>query len=173
MPAGNRRFFVGLYQKTRFVYILISSKLNYMTMQHILENLSLGRSLYQQLLDPVAKRYSLTSMELTVLLFLANNPEYKTAKDIVEVRQIAKSHASLAIGGLEEKGYLEKSVDKKDKRASSLQILSKAEPIIQEGRKAQEQFQKIINAGFTKEEMQFLEEAFQRMNQNIKNYQEQ
>lgn len=141
-------------------------------MQHILENLALGRSLYQRLLEPVARNHGLTSMELNVLLFLANNPQYKTAKDLVEVRQIAKSHASLAISGLEEKGYLEKQVVEKDRRAYILQLLPSAFPIVEEGRNAQNQFGSVMKEGLTEEELQTMKGILQKMNQNIKDYQE-
>lgn len=46
--------------------------------------LSLFKKIYDQSLEPVCKKYQLTRMELDILLFLANNPGYDTAKDIIE-----------------------------------------------------------------------------------------
>ena len=47
------------------------------------EGVGLMRKLYQQSVEPVCTRFSLTRMELDVLLFLANNPDFDTARDIV------------------------------------------------------------------------------------------
>ena len=41
---------------------------------------------YDAALKPVAEAHGLTRNEVDVLLFLANNPGYDTARDIVELR---------------------------------------------------------------------------------------
>ena len=53
--------------------------------------------LYTRMELEVCARHGLTRLETDILLFLANNPAYDTAKDIVEVRMIAKSHVSASI----------------------------------------------------------------------------
>lgn len=50
-------------------------------MDIMLENLYVSRELYSFLLHPVCTKYDLAPAELLVLLFLANNTEYDTAKD--------------------------------------------------------------------------------------------
>ena len=35
--------------------------------------------LYENMVSPVCEKYELTYMEFTVLMFLANNPQYDTA----------------------------------------------------------------------------------------------
>ena len=45
-----------------------------------------GFRVYQDLFSEVLRRYQLTQMEMDILLFLANNPEYDTASEIVRVR---------------------------------------------------------------------------------------
>ena len=62
--------------------------------------------LYHKLQSPVLARYQMTQIELDVLLFLANHPGLDTAKDIVEIRRLTKSHVSAAVEGLSRKGYL-------------------------------------------------------------------
>lgn len=62
--------------------------------------------LYHKLQSPVLTRYRMTQIELDVLLFLANHPGLDTAKDIVEIRRLTKSHVSAAVEGLSRKGYL-------------------------------------------------------------------
>ena len=49
------------------------------------------RRLYAQAMDPVCRRFDLTANEMGVLLFLANNPQYTRAADIVSVRASPKA----------------------------------------------------------------------------------
>ena len=43
--------------------------------------------LYGLLFTPLLERHTLTQLEADIILFLANNPEYDTARDIVEKAQ--------------------------------------------------------------------------------------
>ena len=43
-----------------------------------------------------------------ILMFLANNPDYKTARDIVEIRQIKANLVSVNVDKLVQEGYLER-----------------------------------------------------------------
>ena len=52
---------------------------------------------YARLLEPICKKWDLTRNELDVILFLANNPDYDRAVDIVNNRGLSKSHVSLSI----------------------------------------------------------------------------
>ena len=72
------------------------------------ESLPLFKRLYQEKLEPVCSEYSLTRMELNILLFLANNPVHDTATDIVEVRHLTKSHVSASVKTLQARGYLQR-----------------------------------------------------------------
>ena len=43
---------------------------------------------YKNMISPVYEKYKLTYMEFTVLMFLANNPQYNTATLIVRYRHL-------------------------------------------------------------------------------------
>ena len=62
--------------------------------------------LYENMVSPVCEKYELTYMEFTVLMFLANNPQYDTATQIVRYRHLAKSHVSVSIRSLQERGLI-------------------------------------------------------------------
>ena len=53
------------------------------------------KALYADCMEPVCHTYHITRMELDILLFLANNPKYDTAAEIIEIRYLAKSHVSI------------------------------------------------------------------------------
>ena len=61
---------------------------------------------YKNMISPVYEKYKLTYMEFTVLMFLANNPQYNTATQIVRYRHLAKSHVSISIRSLQERGLI-------------------------------------------------------------------
>ena len=71
---------------------------------------------YEEALHAVAVQYGLTMNELSVLLFLANNPALNTARDIVQLRALAKSHVCMSVDALARRGLLAQQTDEKDKR---------------------------------------------------------
>jgi MarR family transcriptional regulator for hemolysin len=56
--------------------------------------------LYARLFTPLLEEWGLTQTEADILLFLANNPGYDTARDMAEKRHLAKSHISAGIEAL-------------------------------------------------------------------------
>lgn len=46
---------------------------------------------------PLLERTGLSMREMNVLLFLANNPQYDTARDVTEFRGLSKSQVSQAV----------------------------------------------------------------------------
>ena len=125
-----------------------------------------GLNLYDKVSLPVRDKFGLTFMEFIVIMFLANNREYKKASDIVEVLGIAKSHVSMTILSLEERGLLERTVDPCDKRSSILE-LKNTEAIVEEGRKAQNRFMEILLDGLDEKEVMDTKKSFEKIEENI------
>ena len=76
-----------------------------------------------------------------ILMFLANNPEYKTARDIVEIRNIKANLVSVNVDKLVKEGYLTRNSIEGDRRKIELQCTEQALPIIKKGRKLQQEFE--------------------------------
>ena len=125
-----------------------------------------GLNLYDKVSLPVRDKFGLTFMEFIVIMFLANNREYKKASDIVEVLGIAKSHVSMTILSLEERGLLERTMDPCDKRSSILD-LKNTEAIVEEGRKAQNRFMDILLEGLDEKELMDTKKSFEKIEENI------
>ena len=123
-------------------------------------------NLYHKVSLPVRDKFGLTFMEFIVIMFLANNREYKKASDIVEVLGIAKSHVSMTILSLEERGLLERTMDPCDKRSSILE-LKNTEAIVEEGRKVQNRFMEILLDGLDKKEVMDTKKSFEKIEENI------
>lgn len=132
------------------------------------EGVGLMRKLYQQSVEPVCTRFSLTHMELDVLLFLANNPDFDTARDIVERRKLTKSHVSSSLSGLEERGYLERSFQPGDRRTAHIRLLPEAAAAAEAGRQAQHRFFAAIFRDISSEEAGAMERTFRKITDNVR-----
>ena len=88
---------------------------------------------YNQYRKKVMVRYDLSAAEVDVLLFLANNSQFDLAVDIVRVRKMQKSHVSLAVNKLCEKGYIQKETDAADRKKVHLKLEESASEIIRFG----------------------------------------
>ena len=117
------------------------------------------RKLYCSLFTPLLERRGLTQLEMDILLFLANNPEYDTARDIVEVRKIKANLVSVNVDRLAQEGYLERRSVPGDRRKAYLVCTEKAQPIIRRGQEIQAEFQEQLFAGVDAE----LREKFYRV----------
>ena len=126
------------------------------------------RKYYNHLCDDVLEKYNLTKCELDILLFLYNNPELNTAKDIVDKRGIVKSHASLGIDKLINKHYIESIRDENDKRKYHLHLLEDANPIIIDGLKVQKKFNKSLLKGVSKEDKKVMKKIMKQISKNVK-----
>ena len=137
-------------------------------MQIPIDHYASGEYLYDRMCAPVCQQYGLTHMEFVVLMFLANNPGYDTAAQIVRYRRLTKSHVSLAVRALLEKQYLIGTDGVDDRRTIHLSLTEDAEEIVTAGRKIQQEFFRTIFRGFTREEQDQMAQFMIRIDQNIK-----
>ena len=100
----------------------------------------------------VLSRWQLTGMELDVLLFLGNNPDCDTASDMVQLRQLTKSHVSKAVEQLTELGLVLQQRDEMNRRRIHLHLAEAAQPILREGRAAQKRFVEVLTRGLSDED---------------------
>ena len=121
-------------------------------MARYFEILGKAQKQYSKCLEPVCKRWELTSKELDVLLFLHNNPQFDRAADIVDRRGIAKSHVSLSVKDLECRGLLVRHYAPADRRTAHLELTEQGRVIAGEGCEAQQRFFSALYAGVTEAE---------------------
>lgn len=130
------------------------------------QHLAITKKAYQQALEPVCKQYQITRMELDILLFLANNPQFDTAKEIIEHRGLTKSHVSMSIQSLEKQGYLKRGVRPENHKNLHLSLSDSAKPIIKDGQFAQQCLFKKLFAHLDTKHFQYLEEILTCMIEN-------
>lgn len=131
------------------------------------EYLSLGKSFYRNCFDVVCKKYSMSRAELDILIFLHENPECDTAKDITEKRGIAKSNVSTAIRNLTEQNYIEGYHKGENRRSIHLKMLDKCKPVIEDINEARKNFDDVVFGGFDENELEMITTFFYRLTDNI------
>ena len=122
---------------------------------------------YEAVCQPVCKRYQLNQTCLDVILFLANNPEYNTAKDLWEIRGIRSGNASVSIETLVRRGYLKREADAQDRRLQRLILTERANEAIAMGRQAQYSFGEQMMGGITEEELQLYWKISEQIRENV------
>ena len=106
---------------------------------------------YSVICKPLCQEMKLPQTAFDILMFLSNNPQYKTARDIVEVRKIKANLVSINVDKLVKEGYLERREVAGDRRKTELVCTSQADSIIEKGRLVQKDFKDILfNAQFKK-----------------------
>ena len=61
-----------------------------MTTGNYIMNLRKTHNAYQKICEPFLDKYDISQVSFDILMFLVNNPEYKTAQDICDFKGIKK-----------------------------------------------------------------------------------
>ena len=137
------------------------------------DNLLLIRKAYARTLERVCRDWGLTRAEMDVLLFLANNPERDRASDIVELRGLTKSHVSVAVKGLHDRGLLEATQDAADHRVIHLVPTAAAREMIRAGQESQRQQFSVLLDDFTPAELEEFRRLQKKLLVNLKKLEEE
>ncbi len=125
------------------------------------------KTLYGKFVGGVCAKHEMARIELDILLFLANNPCFDTATDIIEIRYLSKSQVSAAVKLLEEKAYLRKEYADGNRKTAHLKLCQSAGDIIRDGKAAQEAFAAALLDGFSQSEIHVMKQYNERILGNI------
>ena len=106
-------------------------------------SIKMARSLlqvYSERCKPLCQEMGIPQTAFDILLFLANNPGFDTARDIVETRYIKANLVSVNVDSLVREGYLQREKSPDDRRKVRLVCTEKAQPIVERGRQLQKHF---------------------------------
>ncbi|MDD3346541.1 MarR family winged helix-turn-helix transcriptional regulator [Oscillibacter sp.] len=108
---------------------------------------------YTRQFDPLLEQAGLSMKDVNVLLFLANNPEYDTARDVTLFRGLSKSQVSQAVEFLVSRGLLSRVPDRADRRIVHLTLTDAARPLVAEAQRIQNACGERLLSGFSPEEI--------------------
>lgn len=121
---------------------------------------------YTRQFTPLLERTGLSMREMNVLLFLANNPEYDTARDVTEFRGLSKSQVSQAVELLAAEGLVSRTPDGSDRRVIHLSLTEEAGPLAREAQSLQNSCASRLLSGFAPEESDRLLGFLERVLEN-------
>lgn len=122
---------------------------------------------YEMTLLPLALETDMPHTAISILLFLANNPDFATARDICEMRGLKRPNVSAHVERLVQEGYIERRAVPGDRRKDALVCTEKATKIVELGRERQIQFAQAVLDGISEEDRDVMERCFMQMNNNI------
>ncbi|MDY5611961.1 MarR family winged helix-turn-helix transcriptional regulator [Dysosmobacter sp.] len=121
---------------------------------------------YAHQFAPLLERTGLTMREVHVLLFLANNPDYDTARDVTLYRGMSKSQVSQAVELLWAEGLLQRTPDEADRRMVHLSITPAGRPLARECQALQERCGARLLDGLAPEQVRQLRELLETVLDN-------
>ena len=95
---------------------------------------------YNAVCKPLCQELKLPQTAFDILMFLANNPDRRTASDIVEVRKLKANLVSVNVDRLVQEGYLRREAVAGDRRKTLLIGTEKARSVVERGREVQNRF---------------------------------
>ena len=131
-------------------------------------NITISRTLaYSAACKPLCRELGLPQTAFDILMFLGNNPEYKTASEIVEIRRIKANLVSVNVERLVQEGYLTRRPVKGDRRKTELLCTEKAQPILKRGRQLQNAFSERLFANMDEEMRRIFSAAMRIIENNL------
>lgn len=128
---------------------------------------------YNQLCRPLCQQTCIPQTSLDILMFLKNNPQYKTAADIVKIRGIKANLVSLHVERLAQEGYLERREVPGDRRKTELICTEKTENVWRQGCEIQRTFIETLFSGVPAESRKIFEQVMEQTEENLNIYQKE
>lgn len=125
-----------------------------MDLRLVLSAMSTFSEAYTNACKPICRELGLPQMAFDILMFLGNNPDCSTAKEISRCRGFKENIISVNVNKLVNEGYLRRQEDREDRRKVRLFCTEKASEIIRRGRELQERFIRQMLEGLSPEELQ-------------------
>ncbi len=136
----------------------------------IIENTYASKGLYQELLNPLCRKYELTDTQLVILLYLEDSNPADSAAMIMRFQRLKKSVVSNSIAELKRRGFVSSSFHEGNRKTKHLQTTEEARPIIEEAKKIQEDFVDILTRDLDEKEVEELNRLIAKVNHNMQEY---
>ena len=137
---------------------------------NIIVRTSLFRRYYENSFQDLLEEFGLTRLEAVILLFLHNNPDFNTARDIVELRGLSKSNVSTALEALRLRQYLTVRPDPDSRRVRRIFLREEKRDVVEALARRQQETLGRLTDGFSPEELAEMQRFLDRMEENIKHY---
>ena len=133
-------------------------------------NIAISRKIgqaYSAVCKPLCRELELPQTAFDILMFLGNNPAYRTAGEIVELRHIKANLVSVNVDRLVRDGYLTRHPVAGDRRKTELLCTEKAQAVIARGRQVQDAFSRRLLDGMNEAQREAFADALNQMEKNL------
>ena len=137
---------------------------------NIIVRTSLFRRYYENSFQDLLEEFGLTRLEAIILLFLHNNPDFNTARDIVELRGFSKSNVSTSLEALRLRQFLTVRPDPDSRRVRRIFLREEKRDVVEALVRRQQETLGRLTEGFSPEELAQMQRYLDRMEENIKHY---
>ena len=138
-----------------------------MTASRMFYNANKFRDAYQIAMQPLCEETGLPQTAVDILLFLANNPDFDTARDICRCRSLKPGLVSFHVDRLVVEGLLERREVPGDRRKTRLVPTAKAAAMIERGRLLQKDFAARLLAGLSPADLEHFSRCLAAFDRNI------
>ena len=122
---------------------------------------------YHNMCRPILKEFDISQTSFDIIMFLNNNPDHYTAKEISTFKNIKPNVVSLHVDKLVNDGYLMRQHVEGDRRKIRLSCTDKAADIIMKGRETQRAFLNRLSEGISYEDIQIFKRCFDSIEHNV------
>ena len=122
---------------------------------------------YHAVLQPICRDTGLPPMAVDILMFIANNPENATAKDVCRCRGLKTGIVSVHIDRLVNEGLLLRQAVPGDRRKTRLVCTDAANSIIERGRELQRSFAQKLLVGMSDADIEVFHNCLTVLSGNI------
>lgn len=136
-------------------------KTNFIVMSHY------ALSAYTKICKPVCHQYDISQTSLDILVFLADNKQFDTAKDICLNTGIKKNLVSMNVEKLVAGEFLRRENDPYDRRVVHLIVTEKAHDIVEKGRQIKKYFKEAFIKDIDEEEYRIYRKCIEKITDNI------
>ena len=126
------------------------------------------RQAYEDWCKPLCRELGMPHMAFDILMFLSGHPELCTARDINRHQGFKENILSVNVNKLVGEGYLRRLSMEGDRRKVRLVLTEKARPIVERGKRAQEEFDRRIKEGITPEELTTFTKCLETARENAR-----
>lgn len=122
---------------------------------------------YTTLCQPVLNEFGISQTSFDILMFLTNQPEHYTAREISQLRNIKANVVSLHVEKLVQDGYLERKSVEGDRRKIRLVCTDKAKKITEKGHAVQQTFFERLMDGLSENDLEEFKHCFRVIAKNV------
>ena len=137
------------------------------TMQNVIKEFAMIRKVYARAFAESFVQENFSPNEVNTLIFLARNPSLNTSRDLSVYLDVSQGLVCRSVDALIKKGFITAGDDKNDRRVQRLVLTEKAEPVIQEIFKVNQEISRDIFQDIPEEEVQQMERTLRKILQKF------